>query len=98
LVDAQKGFAENTNQTISKLKAENQAIEQKLEKTIAELEDLAENKAKDKAKIDNVITFCDLLGNCSFSRDEIVDQLVELPAAISSFLKGSSDTIVLKNK
>jgi len=97
LVDAQKNFTENTNQTISKLKAENLSIEQKLEKARAELEEIAENKAKERAKIDNVITFCDLIGNCSFSRDEIADQLHELPSAISSFLKGSSDTIVLKN-
>ena len=98
MVKTQKDLSEATNQNILKIKADSQAMEQKYEQIKSELEKMSELRTKEKSKIDKVITFCELLGSCSFSKDELLDKLGSFPSAISGFLKGASDSIQLKSR
>jgi len=74
LVKTQKDLSEATNQNILKIKADSQVLEQKNEEIKSELEKMSELRTKEKSKIDKVITFCELLGGCSFSKDELLDK------------------------
>jgi len=97
LVKTQKDLSEAANQNVMKLKVDNESLEEKNEQMKSELEKMSDLRMKEKSKIDKVITYCELLGSCSFSKDELYDKLSNFPSSISLFLKGSSDSIVLKS-
>mgnify|MGYP000945759394 FL=1 len=90
----------NSNQHLSednrKLREEKKTIEAKFEAFKSEVDKMNEVRMQDRLKIDSLIAFCNLIENCRFDKDEMGEQLSELPNLIPNYLNGISPTLVFK--
>lgn len=98
MVMTQKNLIENTNENMSKLKLDNKALEAKIEKLRAEIDSSGRAKTIERTKMDNVVTFLELIENCVFPEIELVEKLSEIPIMIVSYLKGLTETISFNQK
>ncbi len=76
-------------------KKSNEKAREKLKKEISKAN---AQTFRSKSRLDNLLLFCKLIEDCSFSRDEILIKLAEIPNKIISFIKGETDDFTLQPK
>jgi uncharacterized coiled-coil protein SlyX len=95
IVVAQKSTIENLNLLLSKTEEEKKTIEKNSEKHRQALFKLNEKFLKTKSKLDNLLIYCKLMENCSYSKQEFMSKLAEIPPTIIAYIKGESDDFSL---
>jgi hypothetical protein len=98
IVVAQKSTIENQGMLLARSEEDKKNLEKSSEKNRQALFKLNEKFLKTKSKIDNLLIYCKLMENCSYSKQEFTTKLAEIPPTIIAYIKGESEDFSLSKK